>query len=254
MTKLNLALLDWKSGDIHGLGWFMSKGLNRGEVQRQVKKGIYKKLGAGIYYKAHDEVKWQAVVRYLQEEEKMDVHVSSKSALALQGNSHYLSLGEIVTIDLMSFKRKSFPSWLRKKIFNTQFVVKKNSLLKEGSNYLNEIESDGFNIKIASRELAILELIDELDLSMTLETAENYLNSLGSLRPSIVTELIQKCNSVKAKRVFLYLTEKLQLPFCKSILQNEFDIGKGKRVIVKGGELNKKYLITVDRNYLDNPF
>ncbi len=54
--------------------------------------------------------------------------------------------------------------------------------------------------------------------------------------------------------MFLYLAEKLNLPSFQNLKLDKIDLGRGKRVIVKGGKLNKKYMITVDRDYEENPF
>jgi hypothetical protein len=80
------------------------------------------------------------------------------------------------------------------------------------------------------------------------------MNSLTTLRPDVVQRLLEKCRSIKAKRVFLYLADKLDLPFFQKLDLDKISLGSGKRMIVKGGELNKKYQITVDRDYGENPF
>jgi len=80
------------------------------------------------------------------------------------------------------------------------------------------------------------------------------MNSLGTLRPSVLQAVLEKCKSVKAKRVFLYLAEKLLLKFMEELNLEKISLGSGKRVVVKGGELQKKYLITVDRRVGENPF
>ena len=58
---------------------------------------------------------------------------------------------------------------------------------------------------------------------------------------------MEKCESVKVKRVLLYLAEKLQLPFLKKINLKKIDLGKGKRVVCKSGVFDPKYSITVPR-------
>ena len=60
-------------------------------------------------------------------------------------------------------------------------------------------------------------------------------------------DLLERCSSVKVKRVFLFLAEKLELPFFLKLKLDDVDIGSGKRVIVKGGKYDAKYLITVPR-------
>jgi hypothetical protein len=181
------------------------------------------------------------------------VHLSGRTALELQGHSHYVALGPKVRINLTSYEDKVFPMWIKKLEKDFEFVFKKSSLLA-AENFLTTHNESGFDLKVATRELASLELIDTLDLSGSLETAENYTQSLLTLRAEVVQKVLEECNSIKAKRVFLYLAEKLNLPWFKALNTEKINLGTGKRVIVKGGELNKKYMITVDRYYGENPF
>ena len=59
---------------------------------------------------------------------------------------------------------------------------------------------------------------------------------------------------MKVKRIFLYISEKLNLLFVDKLNLKNIDLGSGKRVVVKGGALDKKYNITVDREVEENPF
>ena len=102
--------------------------------------------------------------------------------------------------------------------------------------------------------MAIIELIENFDLSNSLETVANYMESLTTLRSYVLQEVLEECQSLKVKRVFLYVSEKLNLPYFKRLDLNKIDLGSGKRVVVKGGSLDKKYQITVDRTSEENPF
>ena len=251
-SKINRVLLEWKSGDIHGLKWIMARGLGRRHVYHYAEKGVFQKLGPGVFRKANDEIPWPAVIKYLQVEECWPLHISGRSALELHGHGHYVPMGKI-KIFLLSYDKAILPKWIANLSFDYEFIFKKSSLLdKEG--FLVEKNIEGFPVKIASRELAALELIEAFDLTHGLEDVGNYLESLGSLRASYVQNLLENCNSVKIKRVFLYLVEKLELPFFQKLKLSKISLGSGKRVIVQNGEFNKKYQITVDRDYGDNPF
>ena len=93
-----------------------------------------------------------------------------------------------------------------------------------------------------------------LDLSGSLETAENYAQSLQTWREDMLQRVLESSYSIKAKRIFLYLAEKLNLPVYKNLQLSKINLGSGKRVVVIGGELNKKFQITVDRKQEENPF
>jgi len=59
-------------------------------------------------------------------------------------------------------------------------------------------------------------------------------------------ELLEMCTSVKVKRLFLYMSEKINHAWLEYLKLDKIDIGKGKRVITKGGTLDKKYNIVIE--------
>jgi hypothetical protein len=253
MSKLNQVLLDWKSGDIHGAEWLRARGVDQRLAYSYYEDGYLEKIGPGVFARKVDEVNPYGVIRFLQQELELKVHISGRTALELQGHSHYVALGSKQRIYLTSYEGKTFPTWIKKLEKNFEFIFKKSSLLDEEI-FLTTHNEDGFELKISTRELAVLELIESLDLSGSLETAENYTQSLLTLRTEVLQKVLEVCNSIKAKRVFLYIAEKLNFPWIKNVKLENINLGSGKRVIVKGGELNKKYQITVDRDYGENPF
>jgi hypothetical protein len=253
MSRLNQVLLNWKPGDIHGAKWLRARGIDQRLAYSYYENGYLERIGPGVFARKGDEVNPYGIVRFLQEELELKVHLSGRTALELQGHSHYIALGLKTRIYLTSYEDKAFPMWIKKLEKDFEFVFKKSSLLAS-ENFLTTHNESGFDLKVATRELASLELIDTLDLSGSLETAENYTQSLLTLRAEVVQKVLEECKSIKAKRVFLYLAEKLNLPWFKALNTEKINLGTGKRVIVKGGELNKKYMITVDRYYGENPF
>ncbi len=253
MSKLNQILLDWKAGDVHGLRWLKEREIGQRLAYSYFEDGYLEKIGPGVFKRKGDEVSPYGLVRFLQEELDLKLHISGRSSLELHGHSHYVSLGKKEILFLTSFECKSIPKWIMDLDKNFEIAFKKSSLLSEES-FLTDLEKDGFRVQVSCRELAILELIDTLDLSGGLETAENYTESLRTLRDDVLQKILEQCKSVKVKRVFLFLAEKLNLPSFKKLKLKKIDIGSGKRVVVEGGEFNKKYQITVDRNYGENPF
>ncbi len=253
MSKLNQVLLDWKAGDVHGLRWFEEKGIGQREAFSYFENGYLEKIGPGVFKRKGDGLSPYGLVRFIQEELNLKVHLAGRSALESHGHSHYLSLGDKKLVHLLSYEIKSIPKWLMSLDKEFKIAFKKSSLLSY-ENFLTEVENDGFAVKASCRELAILEFIENLDLSNGLETAQNYTESLVTLRKDVLQKVLEESKSVKVKRVFLYLAEKVNLPSFKDLTLSKVDLGKGKRVIVEGGELNKKYQITVDRTYEENPF
>lgn len=70
------------------------------------------------------------------------------------------------------------------------------------------------------------------------------MEGLANLRPKLVQELLQKCTSIKVKRLFLYLSEKANHSWVQFIDVSSVDIGNGNRRITEGGAYVSKYQIT----------
>ena len=70
---------------------------------------------------------------------------------------------------------------------------------------------------------------------------------LNNLRPDQVQELLEKCQSVKVKRLFVYMAEKAGHGWMSYVDLKKIDMGIGKRSIVKDGVYVSKYQITVPK-------
>lgn len=104
-----------------------------------------------------------------------------------------------------------------------------------------------FPLVIASPERAILECLyltpEKLDL---LETYQ-ILSGLVNLRPSTLQKLLEGCNSIKVKRLFLYMSNKANHQWAQFLELSTIDLGQGERSIVKNGVYDPNYHITVPR-------
>jgi hypothetical protein len=78
------------------------------------------------------------------------------------------------------------------------------------------------------------------------------MESSATLMAEIVTDLLRACKNIKVKRLFLWFAEKHRHHWFEKLDLKDIDLGKGKRVIQKGGMLDKKYLITVPRERDDS--
>lgn len=77
------------------------------------------------------------------------------------------------------------------------------------------------------------------------DEANYIMEGLPSLRPTVLQTLLEACKSVKVKRLFLYMAEHHNYAWFKRLETSSMDLGSGKREIIKGGKLDKKYMIVV---------
>lgn len=251
MTKLNQILSIWIPGDVHTLKWFQGQGIEQRTAHQYFQSGSIQKIGYGVYARKNDTLHWAGAVRAMQSELHTKAHVGGYTALSLQGAAHNLDFK--APIELLTYSKLNLPKWVIENSWNRKISLRRSSLF-DGKLPLIEHKIDGLNISISCRELAIIEYANKLDLSHSFESLENQLESLYTLRSDVIQNLLESCHSVKTKRVFLYVSESLELPFFKKLNLNAIDLGKGKRVIVKNGQLNRKYLITVPAKSEENPF
>ena len=79
----------------------------------------------------------------------------------------------------------------------------------------------------------------------SLNEVYQLMESMPVLKPKLLQELLENCSSIKVKRVFLYIAEKLNYSWFKKLDISKVDLGKGKRTIEKGGKLDKKFNIVI---------
>ena len=65
------------------------------------------------------------------------------------------------------------------------------------------------------------------------------------MSPHRVQTLLEDCPNIKVKRLFFWFAERHEPAWLKKIDRDRIDLGKGKRLIVRGGRLDTHYLITV---------
>ena len=71
------------------------------------------------------------------------------------------------------------------------------------------------------------------------------MEGLADLSPRRLGALLRRTRSVKIKRLFFWLAERQGHAWAKHLKPGDFDLGRGKRVLAKGGRLVSPCGITV---------
>jgi hypothetical protein len=71
------------------------------------------------------------------------------------------------------------------------------------------------------------------------------MEKLRSLRPHLIQQLLEYCNSIKVKRLFLYLAELHNQNWFHSLDLSKVELGKGKRQITSCGHYVPKYKLSL---------
>ncbi len=244
-TKLNPLLTKWKRGVVYTQTWLTSLGYNHDLVKSYRRSGWIEPLGGGAYKLSGDTVEWAGGLHALQQQKKLDVHVGGRTALELKGYAHYGRQGGEKCF-LYAQNGTNLPKWFKNFNWNVDLVFKATNLFPANIKMsLMEYSFKEVNIQISSPERAALEMLYYVPVLQGFDEAYHILEGLLTLRPELVQELMEKCRSVKVKRLFLFMAEKSELPWFDQLNIKRINLGSGKRVIVPNGVLDKKYLITV---------
>lgn len=100
-------------------------------------------------------------------------------------------------------------------------------------------------LTISAPERAILELLDELPAHESFHQVDKLMEGLTNLSPRRLQKLLADCRSIKVKRLFFFFADRHHNAWLKHLDKNKIDLGKGKRMLVKGGKLDPAYQITV---------
>lgn len=207
--------------------------------------GWIEPLGRGAYKKPGDLLEWQAGVNALQNQLNIKVHVGGLTALILHGFSHYFRLSK-ETLYLFSPLQTRIPNWFTNYNWNVELFQKPTSFLPENTG-VKELEIKDTKVNVSTAERAILECLFLAPQHADLVECYQVLEGLVNLKPRLVSELLSTCNSVKVKRLFLYLSEKANHQWLQFLKTDKIDLGSGDRMITESGAYSSKYKITIPK-------
>lgn len=247
-NKLNQFWVSTPSGMLLTSNWLEQHGISPKLAWWYVHSGWLERVGEKAYKKKGDKISWAGVVAALQSQLHLPLHIGGKSALQLLGRSHFVPMQGVNQIMLFADSRTRTPSWLGKdKFLDVQFLTFRTSLFQDDNSSLGTIERpfEGINLQLSSPERAVMEMLYSVPKYQPFDEAILLMENLGQLRPAIVQSLLEKCTSIKVKRLFLHLAEKFQHAWISSLDLKKINLGHGKRVIGGGGKYDSKYLLSL---------
>jgi hypothetical protein len=246
-SKINQLLRVWLKGTVAVHSWLGSRGISRQLVDSYQKTSWLVRIGNGAFARVGDRVDWTGGLYAIQEQLGLPIHAGGKTALQMAGHSHYLPLGRGQNIFLFGASRERLPGWFKQKNWGVNICYTMTNLFPREQNLgLSKKEMGEYSIIVSSPERAIMEALYFVPQKETFEEARLLMEGLVTLRPKLAQELLEKINSIKVKRLFMYLAEECNLPWVSKINLSGVNLGSGKRIIVKGGTFDKKYKITVE--------
>lgn len=245
--KINLLLQTWPHGTVAQLGWLARRGVSQPLAARYRRSGWMVAVGRGAFARTGDTVGWEGAAYALQAEPEATIHPGGRTALELHGYSHFLRLAPRRTVFLYGKPGERLPKWMRDRDWGADVHLLPSCL--RGDNAANpglvEHSFGAFALRVSTPERAILELLDGIPDQLSFEEARLVMEGLTTLRPALLQTLLEACTSIKVKRTFLYLAREAGHAWYARLDKARIDLGKGKRMLVRGGRLDAEFMITV---------
>jgi hypothetical protein len=233
-------------------------------LRRYVASGWLEQPAHRVYVRPRAALVWQQVVVSLQTLLGRDLLVGGRTALELNGYVHYL---KSTATEVYLYGPKPPPTWLDHLDAGVRFIYRNDRKLfrkhlastaphrldrqpppeKAGKAGIAAMPWGQWNwpLIVSSPERAVLEFLNELPEHESFHNADMVMQGLTTLSPVKLQQLLADCRSVKAKRLFFFFAERHQHAWLKRIDRKAVDLGTGKRMLVKGGKLDARHLITV---------
>ncbi len=246
-TKINRLINQWPRGTVAASSHLNASGFSYDLLTRYKQSGWLESFGRGAYVLPGDRVEWPGAVYALQAQLDLNVHPGGKTALELKGYGHYLP-AEQMKIFLYGQPRLVLPTWFRGQRLGVDIITTRTNLFPPKSlEGFSEHKNREYSIRVSAPERAAMEMLHLVPGKVGSEEASLIMENLASLRPEIVQRLLEICRSVKVKRFFMYMAEKNEHPWVSQLDLSRVDFGKGKRMIVAKGKLDRTDQITVPR-------
>jgi predicted transcriptional regulator of viral defense system len=243
--KLKTLFKELQPGCIVTSAWLSEMGISKDLKKYYLKSGWLEALGRGAYKKPGDHVEWQGALNAIQKHSETKVHIGGLSALSLQGFSHYFRLNS-ETLYLFTPANTKLPKWLSDYSWNYKLFHKQSNFLPDNVG-LRQIEVKSISVKISTPERAILECLLLAPQMFDLVECYQLFEGLVNLKPKLISELLNHCSSIKVKRLFLYMAEKINHQWFQFLKTDNIDLGKGSRSLADSGIYNAKYMISIPK-------
>jgi len=243
-SKINQLLQQWPPGNVATLRWLTSLGVDRRLADKYVQSGWLERLGHGAYKRAGASVDWFGAVHALQTQLALAAHPGGITAIELRGYTHYLSFGARAVV-LFGNPGTKLPAWFEAQTWSRPVMLVTTGVFGSTENTTSTLRVDEVDLEVATLERAALEMMYLVPKRQSFEEAYQVMESLTSLRPKAVQQLLECCTSVKTKRVFMHAAERANHSWLKHLDLSKVDFGSGRRTIHAGGRLDKKYDLVV---------
>ena len=247
-------------GQLASRAWLEKQGYTAPRIDAALRSRKLEAVGHGVYRRPGPPLKWEHVV-YSLNQMGHKLHVGGYSALKYVGMAHYVEMlgtpkvelyGDAKVpswVDALSGRAHEDPNmkWQWAPFLLTAHTRPRFHGLPEAAVTTRPFGAWDWPIPTATPELAFLELLESVHEAGDFDLADKHFEFAGQLRPNLLNDVLAACKSVKAKRLLFWFGKRHAHPWYSRLDRNRVDLGSGKRLLVKGGALDKDYGITVPK-------
>ena len=218
-----------------------------GDLRKSYKEsGWLMAVANGAFIRFDDTATWQGALYAMQSQLHLAIHAGALTAFELKGRSHFVPHSAKNSVSLFARRNTTIPKWVASLPDAERIDIVKTELFADADDIgLTRYDCGEFSITISSLERAIMEFLHFVPKEHSTDHARKLMETLTTLRPSLVQELLIGCSSIKVKRLFMALADDLDHRWFLKVDKDKIDLGTGKRTIDPGGIYNAKYQITI---------
>ncbi len=250
-TRINSLLAQCPPGVPMTSAWLGAQRVSPQLLQNYRASGWLNQLGRGAWIRSGTKPTLVGALYALQKMQSLKIYPAARTALELQGRSHYIGLSNTPTVQLSAEADTHLPEWFSQQDFGQHLrVLNSNTIFDPVFVSLTDCETNGVTIKVSTPERAMLEYCQLLPKYADFEEARQLMEGLTALRPNLLQTTLQSCRSVKAKRLFLALAEAVGHRWYGELILDDIDIGSGKRTLPIKGGMHPRFEITIPDTWI----
>lgn len=244
--------IEWLDAQLaqHGVlesAYVLANGISHERIQTLISEGQLHRLSVSLYAKQRHPVRWPSIVSAIQNQKGIPVRLSGVTSLKLHQRVK-ASLKPNEKIQLVSNQFEKLPKWAHAQ--NVALVNKVSRVFKRmPSVYCTEIEIEGMKLKASCPELAILEYLEQVTDESRFAAALSLLKGIDELDIEQMQELLNVCESEKAKRLFIHLAQQTGKPWGSAFDGSKVTLSEEVVTVIQGGIVDKALRITVPAFY-----
>ncbi len=248
-TKINKIQGQVEPRGVMNTSWLERQNVSRTEQVMYVRSGWLERIATGVYRFANAMPTLFGALSSCETQVGLPYRIAASTALELHGYTHYVAMGKPQAFVATPIERH-LPKWMKEYDWDRELREFSTNVF-DGEIGAMRIESDGVSLCASSAELAIMECLLLTPSHFNLMDVYHLMEMLTTLRPKLLTQLLEGCSSVKVKRLFLYMAEKANHRWFHQLDLSNVTLGSGPRSFEKGGVKIAKYNIIVPRELAD---